>query len=239
VVRQLRAMTDRDLADVATDEDVAIPSLAMVAHEMRGPLGVIVTSLTQLGTELQIAGEVAPRVQMLLDRLQRNTALMARMTTDLLEIGRTHLGLGDLRKEVVDLVKVTEDITASLPESEMRRLTVRMPARAEIRCDRDRFAQIVSNLVRNGFEHSPGRVEVCIESARDGWALIVENDGDLVPAVRERLFQPFTRGNPGGHGLGLGLYLVRRLAEAHGGHAAVESPETGRIRFVVWLPRAE
>jgi signal transduction histidine kinase len=144
-----------------------------------------------------------------------------------------------VRKETVDLVKVTDDVMSSLSESETKRLTVRAPARADMLCDPDRFAQIVSNMIRNGLEHSSGGVEVRLEPVREGWALVVENDGDLDPAVRYRLFQPFSRGRAGGHGLGLGLYLVRRLAEAHGGYTAVESPRGGRIRFVVWLPLAE
>jgi hypothetical protein len=92
------------------------------------PLGVVLNSLILLEQELQIAGEIAPRAQMLLDRLRRSTALMGRMTNDLLELGRTYFGPMSVRKEAVDLVKVTDDVMSSLSESEMKRLLVRAPA---------------------------------------------------------------------------------------------------------------
>jgi len=129
---------------------------------------------------------------------------------------------------------VTQTI-AIAPWAERVRLT--MPAApVPLACDVDRIGQVVWKLVRNGIEHGRGgTVDVAVSVDPGGCTLIVENDGTLAPGVRAHLFEPFVRGETTGRGLGLGLYLVRRFVEAHGGAVAVEGGGE-RVRVAAFLP---
>jgi signal transduction histidine kinase len=111
-------------------------------------------------------------------------------------------------------------------------------------CDEQRMAQAISNLLNNALRHGAPETSVRARvdgSAPDQIAVSVQNGGTPIPrAIRESLFEPLVRGpesNGTGYNLGLGLYIVREIALAHGGSASVESDIATGTVFVIRIPR--
>jgi len=226
---------DRDDANDADLDEVALP-LAMVAHEMRNPLAAIELCLLAFERRMQTNESLSAEARPFVDRLRRNTRLLTRLTNDLLAASGSKELADTLQRRPTDLVSIVAQVLSSLPENAGVSFVDRPSGPAEVHADDDRISQVVSNLVRNGLEHGHGPVTVKLRPAPGGWHLTVENDGDDVPpSLRERLFEPFVRGRTGGQGLGLGLFLVRRLVEAHGGSIAFHH-QSGRVAFIVFLP---
>jgi signal transduction histidine kinase len=119
------------------------------------------------------------------------------------------------------------------------RVTVRIPpGLPPLDVDPDRLDRILVNLVGNALKYSGGEVEVAAERGDGTVRLIVSDRGAGIPAADlDRIFQRYYRGQRHeGEGLGLGLYIVRRLVEAHGGTIVVESAPGRGSRFTVTLP---
>jgi len=225
---------DRDDGNNADLDELALP-LALVAHEMRNPLAAIETCLMAFERRMQANYSLSAEARPFVDRLRRNTRLLTRLTNDLLAASGSREIADTLQRRPTDLVSIVAQVLSSLPEGAGVSFVDRPSGRAELHADDDRISQVVSNLVRNGLEHGQGPVTVNLRPAPGGWHLIVENDGDVPSALRERLFEPFVRGRTRGQGLGLGLFLVRRLVEAHGGSIAFHH-QSGRVAFIVFLP---
>lgn len=229
------AQEDGEGASEADSGAEAILPLALVAHEIRGPLAVIHASIGLLEQLLTSEGDEQTESTRVITRMRRNAELIARVTEDLADLGRAQLGAASLERAPADLTALVTEAISSLPETAGARVLLSLPPVAPIVCDAVRVSQVVSNLVRNGLEHGRGMVNVGVFATTGGWTIAVENDGVIAPALRRRLFQPFARGDGGGRGFGVGLYLVRRLVEAHGGVVTGDSAH-GRVRFAVVLP---
>ena len=221
--------------DSSTNLGDAILALASVAHEMRGPLAAIETCTAAFELKLQGREELARDARRFFDRLRRNTKVLARMVNDLMAAGNAQGLTETLQRKPADLASIVSQAISAAPPGATVRFVDRPAASAVIAGDEDRIAQVVSNLIRNAIEHGTGWVDVRLSPSPAGWTLAVENAGEIAPALRDRLFEPFVRGRSGGQGLGLGLHLVRRLVEAHGGTVTCRSGE-GRVSFVVFLP---
>ena len=106
--------------------------------------------------------------------------------------------------------------------------------------DANRLAQAISNLVRNAITHGEGEVRLRLQDAGDGVEVHVHNRGEPIPADRlPFIFQPFERGSNEGRGLGLGLYIVRAIASAHGGRVEATSSTAEGTTFRLCLPRRQ
>jgi signal transduction histidine kinase len=221
--------------DSNTNLDDAILALAAVAHEMRGPLAAIETGTAAFELKLQGREEIARDAQRFFDRLRRNTKALARMVNDLLAVGNAQGISETLHRKPADLASIVSQVISAAPAGATVRYVARPPGSAVIAGDEDRIGQVVSNLIRNAIEHGTGSVDVQLFQSPAGWTLVVENAGEIAPDLRERLFEPFVRGGSRGQGLGLGLHLVRRLVEAHGGTVACRSGG-GRVSFIVFFP---
>ena len=227
--------------------------LATLAHELRNPLAPIRTGLHLLG--LAISDEEAARTR---DRMERHLGHLVRLVDDLLDLSRVTLGRIELKKERVDLRAALEsaiDATRSQLESRGHELTVDVPDEPLlVEADPTRIAQVFSNLVDNAAKYTPPgghiRVEVEVEVAgerepdRSRVRARVRDDGmGIAPEMLPDVFDMFTQGGqsierPQG-GLGIGLTLVRRLVEMHGGTGSAASDGAGRgSSFVVELPLA-
>ena len=215
--------------------ELALLRLPMIVHELWGPIAALQTAVALLELRLAAFEPAVPQVPSVLVQMRRNVGLLERMAQDLLTLGRSQFGPEVIDRQPADLTAIVTQTIAIAPWSDRVRLT--LPATpVPLACDTDRIGQVVWNLVRNGIEHGRGgTVDVAISVEPSGCTLIVENDGALAPAVRARLFEPFARGEAIGRGLGLGLYLVRRFVEAHGGAVAVEGGGE-RVRVAVFLP---
>jgi signal transduction histidine kinase/ActR/RegA family two-component response regulator len=216
--------------------------LAMLGHELRNPLAPIVTSLELMGLR---GGTAYARERAVIERQVRH---MARLVDDLLDVARVTRGRFELRREPVELSALVADAveTASpLLEERGHSLTLSVPPSGLVLDgDPQRLRQAVANLLTNAAKYTPrsGRIEVSAERAGDRVRLRVRDDGQGIEAsLLPRIFDAFVQGeralDRSEGGLGLGLAIVRAIAEAHGGSALAESdgPGTGST-FTLELP---
>jgi CheY-like chemotaxis protein/two-component sensor histidine kinase len=173
-----------------------------------------------------------------------------RFVNELLDLSRISRGLIEIRPERLDFVAVAREAVHALqPFIEERQHVVSLVLAAApmyVRGDPGRLRQVVSNLVENAAKYTEpgGRITVTLEPRGDEAVLAVSDNGIGIAAENlERIFEPFTQShqpliNPSS-GLGIGLSLVRRIVELHGGHVTVTSagPSAGS-EFVVSLPLA-
>src|SRR2546430_1149636 len=219
--------------------------LAMLAHELRNPLGVVLNGvkiLDRIG--VQHGEAVRTRAVM-----ARQTQHLARLLDDLLDVARISQGKIDLRKELLDLRTVGD----SALESERHRLMeksqhlmVTMPdTPVTVYGDPARLQQVVANLVHNAAKYTPerGRVDVTVEERDDEAIVRVRDTGAGIPYEKlQTVFDLFVQLNVSKDrseaGLGIGLTLVQRLVAQHGGRVQARSEGVGRgSEFVVTLPR--
>ena len=239
ITERKRAEEALQLADQRKDE-----FLAMLAHELRNPLAPISSAADML--RLAYAGE--PRVKQISEIIARQVAHMRHLVNDLLDVSRVTRGLVTVAKQPLDLRRVvTEAAEQARPLVDARRhvLDVRLgDAPVMVDGDHTRLVQVVANLLTNAAKYTPegGRIDVELEAA-DGQAYLAVRDNgsgigpDLLPVV----FDLFTQGSRtldrAQGGLGLGLALVRKLVELHGGQVDAASTGPGRgSTFTVTLP---
>jgi signal transduction histidine kinase len=217
--------------------------LAILSHELRNPLAAITTAAAVLDAGNATAETSAPLVA----TIRRQTQHLARLIDDLLDIGRLTAGKLTLRKEPLDLagaVRRCVDALASARGLAAGRIELEV-APVWIEADPVRVAQIVENLVGNALKHTPPgkRIRVAVRDVAGVAELAVEDQGlGIAPELLPNVFEAFTQGRQGldrsAGGLGLGLTLVRRIVELHGGTVEAQSDGVDRgSRFVLRFPR--
>jgi signal transduction histidine kinase len=213
-----------------------------VAHELRTPLTTIDGYLEGLED-----GVVQPSPQTW-HLLRAETGRLTRLVNDLSELWRAEARELPLRLEPVDVSGVAREVGERFaPQAQARGIAVELPGSSVVAlADRDRLAQIVSNYLSNALRHAPDGSRIVIEVAGAGAnvRLRVSDAGPgLAPDQLEAVFERFYRVDPARSraegGAGIGLAIVRALAEAMGGQAWAESAGPGRgATFLVELPRA-
>nr|WP_242589164.1 GAF domain-containing sensor histidine kinase [Corallococcus macrosporus] len=168
---------------------------------------------------------------------------LTRLINDLLDVGRLDQGLFSLRVQPVDLAGLVRELATTASTSE-HPVHFEGPEELVTVADPDRVRQVLENLVANALKHSPpGRpVDVKLEALarpEGPWVRVsVSDQGPGIPAeLVTTLFERFIRG-PGSTGLGIGLHLARRIAEAHGGTLEVAQTSSSGTRFELSLPVA-
>jgi signal transduction histidine kinase len=239
IAQRKRAEAEREavVAELSRTVRLAEMLMAVLGHDLRNPLGAVLAA-----AELAGRRTVDPGVLGYVERIQRSATRMSRLIDQLLDLTRFRLGHGaSVVREPADLFEIVEHVVAEVKAVHPgRTITVQLSggtARGE--WDRDRLAQVAANLIANACQHSSPNtaVEVLVDaSSPTAIALTVANHGEPIPDDRViKLFEPFSRGEHS-QGLGLGLYIVREIARAHGGDIAFSStPEA--TRFTVVLPR--
>jgi len=210
--------------------------IADISHELRTPLTSVLANLELLSVMLE--GDERETAESAL----RSTKRMRRLVADLLLLARTDAGRVSARAPT-DLASVVMDAAAELePISEGHEITVEAEP-AIVEGARDELLRMASNLIANAIRHTPAGTEVhAAVSVHDGEAeLAVTDDGPGVPPdLAPHVFERFVRGGGDRAGSsGLGLAIVRAVAEAHAGSVRLETPEDGGARFVVRLPVTE
>jgi two-component system sensor histidine kinase KdpD len=214
--------------------------LTLVTHELRTPL----TSL--IGLTSTIAGNIGrldpEEIQQLAEKSRRQGWRLERLVGDLLASSAAVHGALELTPATIDVGALVDELVTGLAAATPNHLITALPRKEPlVRCiDADAVARIVANLVGNAVKYSPGdtTVEVGVRPWADGIALVVVDQGPGIPAdERAALFDKFRRGaaSSATAGLGLGLYIVRSLATAHGGDATVTPGARGGSEFVVTL----
>jgi signal transduction histidine kinase/ActR/RegA family two-component response regulator len=220
--------------------------LATLSHELRNPLAPIRNAVRVL----QLEGVPSPERQWAVDVIDRQMRHMARLVDDLLDLSRITSGKLELRKERIELAEIVQAaLETSRPPIEERgqRLTVTLaPEAIHLDADSMRLTQALVNLLDNAAKYTESGGHIGLSAERDGGEAVVriEDTGVGIPAeALPRIFDMFAQvGRPlerAHTGLGVGLALVRRLVELHGGTVAAESRGPGRgSAFIVRLPIA-
>jgi signal transduction histidine kinase len=222
--------------------------LSVVSHELRTPLTAL-----QGFSELLLRRAVPPdRARRFLMHLHTEARRLGRVVADLLDLSRIETGRPeDLRREPLDLVELAErNVELFAAEHPRHRFVVQAREACPIlRGDPDAVDRILKNLLSNAVKYSPrgGRITVTAGPAQDDpgmIALVVEDEGvGISPDCLGLVFEKYVRirhpETSGSRGLGVGLSVVRGLAEAHGGRVEVESRLGEGSRFRVLLPAQE
>ncbi|HEY1187801.1 MAG TPA: PAS domain S-box protein [Gemmata sp.] len=217
--------------------------LATLAHELRNPLAPV-----RNGVQILKMGRSPERDEKTLGMMDRQLTHMVHMVDDLLDVSRVSSGKVVLRKERVELRAVIEaavETTRQGVETGRHELTVALPDEPlALDADRTRLAQVFANLLNNSAKYTPegGRIEV--SAARDnGHAVVRVADtgvgipAEMLPKVFDMFTQVGTSLDRAQGGLGIGLTLVKRLVELHGGRVTAESRGPGQgSTFTVRLP---
>jgi signal transduction histidine kinase/ActR/RegA family two-component response regulator len=216
--------------------------LATLAHELRNPLAPIRNALQLVTSGDSRAASEAMRI------IQRQLRQMVRLIDDLLDVSRITRGKLEMRKQRVALDAVIEDaidtVRPSLDEAGQR-LSLHMPQPAPVlEADRERLAQVFSNLLGNACKYSTEGAEIRLTAELRGTQVVVTvvDEGiGLKPDQLESVFELFVQADTSLErergGLGIGLTIVRQLVEMHGGRVAAASGGLGRgSTFTVELP---
>jgi signal transduction histidine kinase len=216
--------------------------LAGVAHEIRNPLGALKMATDMIPPDRPLPPE--PAVRQLVARIDRQIGRLERMAHDFLDASRIESGHLELKVEDCDareLVHVTLDLFE--PAARTHPLAVSEPEEpVRVRCDPVRIEQVLANLVSNAIKYSPsgGPVHVTVSQRPEVVVMSVADEGIGMSADDvEHVFDPFRRGAGATDaipGAGLGLFVARRIVEAHGGEIAVQSVQGAGTTFTVRLP---
>ena len=227
------------LADRQKDE-----FLATLSHELRNPLAPIRNALHIM----RLAGADQETRTRLMDTLERQVGNVIRLVDDLLELSRVNQGRIELRKQRLSLSTVLRgalEVSAPLVEAAGHELIVSEPAeKILIHADPVRMNQIVANLLNNAAKYTErgGRVSVATRLEGADAVISVRDTGiGIPPEMLTRIFDLFVQVDPGDtvsrQGLGIGLTLVKRLVEMHGGTVVARSEGRGTgSEFIVRLP---
>lgn len=218
--------------------------LAILAHELRNPLAPLRNSLEVI----RLNGSDLAMMQQVREIMERQVQQMSRLVDDLQDMSRVALGKLVLRKERVDLRTVLKEaIQTAIPVSEARQheLSVEIsPTALWVDGDPTRLIQVFSNLLNNAIKYTPHGGRLQLRAGVEGKQAVVRVSDDGIGIPREmltKIFDLFTQIEPGSEraqgGLGIGLSLVLKLVELHGGSIAVHSdgPQTGS-EFTVRFP---
>jgi sigma-B regulation protein RsbU (phosphoserine phosphatase) len=208
--------------------------IGILGHDLRNPLTAIllgaeaVSTMTGDATIVQIAR-----------RITRSANRMTLMVRDLLDFARGELASGiPIHPEGVDLAEVASRVVEELRPLYPRR-EILLDCRGELagRFDKDRMEQALSNLVGNALEHSDATVRISLAQDRDQVVAAVHNGGTPIPdATIARLFEPFRQRDGRHQGLGLGMFIVKKVVEAHGGLIEVTSTSAEGTTATMRLP---
>jgi len=219
--------------------------LAMLAHELRNPLSPLVTSIEILRRRASGSDGDTDR---LLGIMRRQTSHLSRLVDDLLDISRVTRGKIELRPETLGLWEVVNnavEVNRALMEAKGHELLLKPPAATiKVHGDPVRLTQVVSNLLHNAAKYTPpnGRIEVEAGSdSREAFVRITDNGIGIAREMIDSIFDLFAQAPSAPEqslgGLGIGLTLVRSLAEMHGGRVSVHSAGLGKgSSFCLRLP---
>lgn len=233
----------RDVTELRRLEEVKEEFVALISHDLRSPLNVII-GYAQILEQTPLlerwdkaAGQIAA--------ITRSAWRMDAMIRDLLESTRLESGEFELHKQPRDLRQLIEETVQSLSPEDQARIQIETAGSIPpMPVDRDRLDRVVVNLLTNALKFSPPESPVTVRIEQhdgvDGAAVVsvIDRGSGIPPEDLSRIFERFlrTKTGTGAEGLGLGLYIARLIVEAHGGRIWAESePGKGSI-FEFTLP---
>ena len=232
------AMMEATVEYSATIEETRDQFLGVLGHDLRNPLaGIMMWAASIKRSATQAAHTNAAT------RVINSAGRMERMVNDLLDLTRTRLGAGiPIVPQPTDLAPLLQEVLDELAAGKQHNITVDAEGDLQGDWDRDRLAQVISNLIGNAVQHgSPGTpVHVRAWGTAKDVTIEVHNSGPAIsPAALPTVFEPMVRHAQQGHStsLGLGLYIAREIVTSHGGTIRVTSTADEGTTFRVCLPR--
>jgi PAS domain S-box-containing protein len=232
------------LAQLAEGDQRKDEFLAMLGHELRNPLAAISTSVELM----RLCSNDPASVTRSREIVARQATLMSRLVDDLLDVSRISRGTIVLKMEEVllgDIVERAVELARPLIDQRNHCLTLDLPAEPVLLSgDRARLVQVVANLLNNAAKYTDPGGNIGLSAQKDETELLLcvrDNGIGLTDDLRERMFEPFIQAKDDSGrslgGLGLGLTLVRKLVDLHGGRIEARSEGPGQgSEFVVCLP---
>jgi signal transduction histidine kinase len=211
--------------------------VSWLGHDLRNPLSTILA-----GIEMLEARPCDERERILLHRLHGSAERMSRMIDQLLDFARSRLGGGiPIERRSLDLGELCAEVIGELEQATRIAIPLERIGDCTGEWDRDRLAEVISNLVGNALQHGErGTTTLSVDGRESEVELTCRNHGAPIPGeLMTHLFDPFHGGRSHttrSSGLGLGLYIVARIIEQHGGRISVSSSSDGTC-FNVRLPR--
>jgi len=236
---QLRERAERlTLADERKNE-----FLAMLGHELRNPLAALSASANVLASDAALAAQKAWAVGI----IQRQCRAMTRLVNDMLDLTRITRGSIELHRQPAELKTIIEsaiEVCQPIIEERKHRLFVTMPDETVwLYVDATRLSQAVENILINAAKYTAPGGEISLEAQKIGARVslrIKDNGRGIAPLMLDTLFDLFIQGPVSddlpNSGLGVGLSVVRRLVELHGGTVKALSDGSNGSEFVVDLP---
>jgi signal transduction histidine kinase len=217
----------------------------MLAHELRNPLAAISNAVALIG----FAGPLPESIGFGMDIINRQTKNLVRLIDDLLDVSRITRGKIQLHKAELDADRVLKDAVAavrSFLEEREHQLSLSSHPGLMLEADPTRLEQIVVNLLTNAAKYTPSGGRIGLSAGREEAEIVIrvrDNGIGIAPEQLPRMFELFAQGDRSraraAGGLGIGLTLVQKLAELHGGTVQGRSEGPGRgSEFIVRLPAA-
>lgn len=240
-VRNARLFEESQRAARAREEVVAV-----VSHDLKNPIAGVQLAARSIRRSIDASKAIDPeKLRRFADGILSSTATMDRLVRDLLDLSRMEAGKFRIQRAPTDVRVLLADIETSFAALAKERgidLRVRPPASALVASlDADRIRQLLSNLVGNALKFVPAGGSVDVVATSDGRHLVLEvrDDGPGIPRADlphlfDRYWQP--QQARGRNGAGLGLFICKGIADAHGATLTVESEEGSGARFVCTVP---
>lgn len=218
--------------------------LAILGHDLRNPLGTVVTG----ASFLMQANDIPPKYILVATRMFNSGKRMSKLINDLIDFTRTHLGPGiPIRVKQGSIVAVCEEVVNELrtfhPETQ---IDLQVPPQLDAIFDEARIAQVLSNLIGNAIQYGSADMPVKVEASDDGDNIViaVNNRGaTIAPEKLSSVFDPMVRIAASVNSdylertsLGIGLYISREIVHAHGGAIRLTSTDAEGTTFVVTMP---
>ncbi len=225
-------------SDLREMNDVKDTLLHAVSHDLKGPLAGIIGAMQTIrrDDDLHLTEDERESLYQVIEQSGRK---MNRLIDDLLDLDRIDRGKLHPQRKPSDVGEMARRLVAE--STALDGHPVRIEAdRVLVDVDPGKVERVIENLLVNASRHTPAGtpVHVRVTARPNGLVLVVEDEGPGVPdEMKDVLFEAFRQGEgSSGRGMGIGLSLVQRFAELHGGTAHIEDAETGGARFVVTFP---
>jgi signal transduction histidine kinase len=232
----------RRVEELARLSQLRADFVSLVSHELRSPMAAVIGAARTLQDRWRMLS--ADQRESFLALIGDETSRLAELVGDVLDTSRIEAGTFSYRFEEVDLGRVVDEAVeaAALAQQEVPVVASVRGALPEIRGDRARLRQVLGNLIENAVKYSPegGEVRVSATAANGAVQIAVRDTGPGIPREQQgRIFDKFGRVDvPGASkpGTGLGLFIARSIAEAHGGSLGVSSGVEPGSTFTLTLP---
>jgi two-component system sensor histidine kinase KdpD len=233
----------RRVEELARLSQLRADFVSLVSHELRSPMAAVIGAARTLQDRWRMLS--ASQRESFLALIGDETSRLAELVGDVLDTSRIEAGTFSYRFDEVDLASLVDEAVeaAALAQQEVPvHVSVRSGALPTIRGDRARLRQVLGNLIENAVKYSPedGEVRISAAAANGAVQIDVRDSGPGIPRdQQERIFEKFGRADVEGGskpGTGLGLFIARSIAEAHGGSLEVASGTGPGATFTLTLP---